>query len=378
MVSESYAYGQMTRWILITVLTVILLIVLWTIRSILLLTLASVVVVILLTMPVRVLMRFGIKRGPAVFISLVGIIALILLLMIVALPTLLDQFTTLATQTIPAGVRELGQRWESGALFEEYPFLTNVKTFFESTFQTGGIDDFLNQVTTQLAGALGQLSVSVISGLGGIANAAFSTLIVVFLSMYFIADPQAHEEGLIKLFPIWYRPRVREILDRLDFVLRNWLRVQLFTMLFVGVITWFGLALIGLREAAALGVLAGLFSFVPNFGEIAALIPSIVVGFVQAPQNLIWIILIIYGTSFFKSQVLAPLMVAESIKLPAVLVLLGQIIAGVLFGFMGILLAVPMAAIVMVLVQEVYIKDMLGDRPERIVFVDEELLPDEA
>src|SRR6185295_10535394 len=111
------------------------------------------------------------------------------------------------------------------------------------------------------------------------------------------------------------------------------------------------------------GVLAGLFSFVPNFGPIAALIPSLAVGFVQAPQSIGWIILIIYGTSFVQSQIIAPLLFKESINLPPVLVLIGQVFAAIFLGFLGIMLAVPIIAILMIIVQEVYIKDILGDRP---------------
>jgi predicted PurR-regulated permease PerM len=116
------------------------------------------------------------------------------------------------------------------------------------------------------------------------------------------------------------------------------------------------------EQAAALGVLAGLLSFIPNFGTIVALIPSIAVGIVQTPQSIIWIIIIIYGVSFVQTQILLPVLVAGSIRLPPVLVLLGQIIAGAFLGFLGLMLAVPITAILMVLVQEIYVKDVLGDR----------------
>ena len=76
------------------------------------------------------------------------------------------------------------------------------------------------------------------------------------------------------------------------------------------------------------------------------------------------VIVVIYGVSFLQSQIVTSLLVSGSIRLPPVLVLLGQIVAGAFFGFLGLMLAVPLTAILMVLVQEVYIKDMLGDRLE--------------
>jgi predicted PurR-regulated permease PerM len=98
---------------------------------------------------------------------------------------------------------------------------------------------------------------------------------------------------------------------------------------------------------------------------------------VQAPQNIGWIILIIYGTSFLQSQVVNPILVAESLKLPPVIVLLGQIIAGVFLGFLGLMLAVPIIAIIMVLVQEIYIHDILGDysMEEKPIIATESLVP---
>jgi predicted PurR-regulated permease PerM len=215
-----------------------------------------------------------------------------------------------------------------------------------------------------------------------VATTILSVLIVIFLSMYFLVDPKGYSEGFVRLFPMWYRGRIRAIMDRIDFTLRGWLEGTFLSMIFVGVGTWAGLALLNLQQAAALGVIAGVMSFIPNFGQLIAVGAAIVVGIVQAPQNLGWIIVVIYGISFVQSQVFSPLLFSESIKLPPVMVLLGQIIAGALFGFIGILLAVPIAAILMIIVQEVYIKDVLGDvslqrdQLQRIRTNEEDLLPD--
>ena len=103
---------------------------------------------------------------------------------------------------------------------------------------------------------------------------------------------------------------------------------------------------------------------------------SVHVALVQAPQHVGWIVLIIYGTSFLQSQLVAPLLFEESINLPPVIVLIGQIFAAVFFGFLGIMLAVPIIAILLVLVQEVYVKDILGDKaPEKTPPLQVELLP---
>jgi predicted PurR-regulated permease PerM len=348
------SYGSVTRWVLVAVLVVILLLAAWAIRGILLLLLSSVILVVTFSMPVRYLGRRGVPRAPAIVLSLIFFALLIITLMALALPELVRQFTTLATVNIPQGVQALVERWNSGDIQQQFPFLQSIST--------EDITNLLNQLSGQIASALGQLGVSVLPVLGGVADTVLSILIVVFLSLYLLVDPQMHQEGLVRLFPISYRYRVREIISRLDETLRGWLRATLFSMIFVGVATWGGLAILGLQQAAALGVLAGMLAFIPNFGPILALIPSIAVGVTQTPGSLGWIVVIIYGVSFIQSQIVTPLLVAGSIKIPPVLVLLGQIIAGVFGGFLGLVLAVPITAILIVLVQEVYIKDVLGDR----------------
>jgi predicted PurR-regulated permease PerM len=349
---SSSPYGTATRWVLVAVAVGIVLAALWYVRGILMLTLASIILVTLFTMPARLFIRWGLQRNVAIIMSLVLIVGVIMLLFAVSVNSLVDQFTTLATETVPAGIRELTQRWEEGTIQQQFPFLQQIDV-------AQAITSASDQITT----AIGQLGASVLPVIGGVASTLLSFLIIVFMSLYFLADPKAHQEGFIRLFPIWYRDRMRHIFGRLDETLRGWLRATLASMLFVGVATGILLALMGIEQAAALGVIAGLLSFVPNFGPIIALIPSIAAAVVQTPDNVLWIVLIIYGVSFVQSQIVAPMLVADSINLPAVLILLGQIVAGAFLGFLGIMLAVPITAIIMVMVQEIYIKDVLGDKP---------------
>ncbi|PJF26243.1 MAG: hypothetical protein CUN53_08690, partial [Phototrophicales bacterium] len=346
----------------------------WIVRGILLLALASVILVVLITMPTRPLVRRGVDRRLATIISLVFIFASIIILILAAFPTLVRQFNALATTIIPQGINTLIRQWSSGEIQERFPFLQGITT--------ADIENTLNSLFSQLGAAIPQLGVQVLPVLGGVADTILSLLIVIFLSVYFLANPKMHQEGVIVLFPPNYRYRVREIITRLDLTLRGWLRATIISMAFVLVGTWFGMTLLGIREAAALGVLTGLLSFIPNFGPIFALIPSVAVGLVQTPQDIGWIVVIIYGVSFVQSQVLTPLLVQESIQLPPVLVLMGQIIAGAFLGFIGIMLAVPITAILMVLVQEVYVKDILGDKQPASEAVPESkteiLLPERA
>lgn len=375
--------GQITRWVLLALVTVVLMIAVWEVRTTLLLVLASIILVVLFTMPIRFLMRRGVGRMPATIMSILVILGVLVLLVMLALPSLMQQFTVLA-QLVQDGIAKVVDQWEAvqqdPTLKEQYPLIANLQDFVRNTFQLDNLEELFAELARQLGGALGQLGGSVLPVVGGVASTLLSIIIVIFLSLYLLTDAQVYEEGVIRLFPIGYRGRVRFIIDRIDFNLRLWLQGQLLLMLIVGVASGVGMAVLGLAPAIALGVLAGVFSFVPNFGPLAALVPSLAVGFAQAPDKIFWIVLIIYGTSFLQSQIIAPLIFKESINLPPVLVLVGQIFAAVFFGFLGIMLAVPLISILVIIVQEVYVKDVLGDRSGLALSlpVEEGLVPDEV
>jgi len=104
-----------------------------------------------------------------------------------------------------------------------------------------------------------------------------------------------------------------------------------------------------------------LFSFVPNFGPLIALIPTLAVAILNTPQQLILVLLVFFGIQTIVSQIAAPLMIGNELNMPPALILLSQLFAGIFFGFLGLLLSVPLAIIVIVLVKEVYVHDILGD-----------------
>lgn len=361
------------RTVIATLFIILGLVFLWQIRGTLMLIFAAVILVVLFTMPIRLLIsRFDMNRGLAIILSVIGFFVIIVLIALSILPTIVTQFTVLATDVVPRGVEQAVDGLNSDTLIEQFPFLEGIITDFEIN------DELINQIISQLSGALSSLGGSVLPVVGGVANTILSTLIIFFLSMYLLAEPELYVNGIITLTPRWYRDRMKIILRRIDTTLRAWLSVTGVSMVVVGVGTGLGLAALGIREWVALGVLAGVLSFIPNFGPIVALVPSVAVAIVQAPSNVIWTAVIIYGVSFVQSQVVSPVLASERMNMPAILILLGQIIFGFFFGFMGLMLAVPLTACVSVLVDEIYVKDILGDRSKDKNDEDNEgeLLPD--
>ena len=377
--SRSVSIGL--RNVVLTILIGLGLVFVWQIRGTLMLTFAAVILVVLFTMPVRLLVnRFKLRRVVAIILSVFGFFVILGLLGVPILRTIGDQYEPLRT-AVESGFEQLSESLTRERLTEQDSILRDVIPIIDDLLSGGGSaqpsDDLIGQAISQVTDAVGRLGGSVLPVVGGVANTILSVLIIFFLSMYLLAEPELYVSGIIKLTPIWYRDRMRSILRRLDSTLRAWLSVTAVSMVVVAILTGFGLWLLDIKEEAfALGVLAGLLSFIPNFGPVVALVPSVAVAMVEAPQNVIWVVVVIYGVSFFQSQVISPVLASERMNMPAILILLGQIIFGFFFGFLGLMLAVPLSACLAVLVDEMYVKDVLGDLPQ--VKVEEALVESEA
>ena len=345
------------RWGLTACLAIGTVWALWIIRDIVLLVFASVIVAVLIDTPISFLMRRGLNRPLAVLLSSALFIIILGLTFVVIVPGLVEQFVDLAG-LLPEGYNRLLELHESGDLYAELPWLETIIN--ELNLDLSSLGPLLEQIFQ----ALQQIPSVFFPVVGGVASVLLNVLILLFMTGYFLATPSLYLNGLLRMAPLAYRTRAREILQRLNLTLEGFLRAKTLSMFIVGVGVFVSMALLGIPLAAALGVLTGLFSFVPNFGPLVALVPTLAVTVVNAPNMWLWSVVVIYGWIFLESQFIGPYLMSEEIALPPVMVLLGQIVAGVFFGFLGLVLAVPLTAIVMVLVQEIYIKDILGDHGE--------------
>ncbi len=361
MIQDDSGYTRRFNPVLVGIITIVLLVILWQIRDILMLGFAGFILTALAEIPVQFFTnRWKMNRALAILLSMsLGVLILILLVVLI-FPTLFAQFSVLFTETIPRGINQLIELWNSGEFYERIPFLEDVLATAVPEIDS----DLISQAFNQLVTALSTVGGSVIPLLGGVASGALSVVIIVFLCIYLIAEPKRYVNGIITLAPLWYRERTREILSRISQTVRAWLLVTGVSMVIVGTGTGLVLALLGIEQWLALGVLSGVLSFIPNFGTIGAIIPSVAVAAIQAPGSVLLVILLILVISFIQAQVVGPILTNESMNLAPVLILLGQIVFGIFFGFLGLMLAVPLIAITVVLVEEIYVKDVLGDTGE--------------
>lgn len=190
---------------------------------------------------------------------------------------------------------------------------------------------------------------------------AAGVLLVIFLAIYVAAEPRTYHDGLMHLFPHDARARAGEVLSAIATVLRRWLVTQLIAMVVIGTVTTVVLLLLDVPAALPLGVLAGLFEFIPTVGPILSAVPAIAMGFVDSPEKALWVTIAYWGIQFLENQLLIPILMREGVDIPPALTLLAQALMALLFGFLGLLLAVPMLAASMVAVKMLYVEGIVGD-----------------
>jgi len=186
-------------------------------------------------------------------------------------------------------------------------------------------------------------------------------MLIIFMSIYIAADPDLYHRGLMAMFPHRMRDRAGEVLSSMAEVLRRWLVTQLIAMVVIGSITTVALLILRVKAAFALGVIAGLLEFIPTVGPILSAIPAVAMGFLDSPEKALTVGAVYVGVQFLENHILIPLLMKGGVDVPPVLTILSQALFTLLFGFIGLMVAVPVLAATMVAVKMLYVQRVVGD-----------------
>jgi predicted PurR-regulated permease PerM len=213
-------------------------------------------------------------------------------------------------------------------------------------------------------------ALSLLSGVGGFFSSTIGAVgnffIVILLAIYLASEPQVYLLGFVKMFPKSARHRATEVMRTVGETLRWWLIGKAASMIFIGLLTWIGLSILGVPLALTLGLLAGLLSFIPNFGPILSAVPAILLAFIESPTMAVYTLGLYVGVQLIESNIVTPLIERETVELPPALTIISQLALAVLVGGLGLVLATPLLAVIMVGVQMVYIEDVLSDRDTEV------------
>jgi predicted PurR-regulated permease PerM len=184
----------------------------------------------------------------------------------------------------------------------------------------------------------------------GTVGAVGNFFIVLFLGLCFAAQPGVYRNGLIFMAPARRRGSVAIVVDRIGDTLERWLMAQLITMFAVFFITWIGLALLGIPSSFILGVQAGLLTFIPTVGALVGglivVLASLASGWIAALSAFV----LFLGIHALESYILTPMLQRQALEIPPATLFAFQILFGVVFGIWGLALALPLMAVVKVVI----------------------------
>lgn len=208
-----------------------------------------------------------------------------------------------------------------------------------------------------------------LSAAAGIFSSTFEDVVDVVVTLvaglYLAASPDLYRKGVLRLLPIAKRQRAGEVLDAVDRSLCWWLVGRIMVMAINGTLTGLAMWILGIPLPFMLGLLTGLLHFIPNIGAIIASVPAILLGLMAGgPMKAVYVIAVYVFVQNLEGFVLTPLVQQKTVSLPPALIILSQLLMGMLFGTIGVLLATPMLTTLIVLIRMLYVEDILGDRAE--------------
>jgi predicted PurR-regulated permease PerM len=338
---------NMGKWIGLLALIASLYI-LWEIRQILLLVFAAVVLANSLNLLAQRLQKMGIKRSGAVLLSvLLMLIALVVFFWLIV-PPFARQFQELFV-LVPRGGEELNSKIEEWMVrLVPAPFRPYVPS----------IESLEQQSQPLINRLLSESFAFFSSSLGNILN----ILLVVVLSLMLLVNPLAYRRGFIRLFPAFYRQRVDMILSECETALGRWIVGALISMGVVAIFSTIGLMLIGVPAALAQGILSGLLNFIPNIGPTFSVVPPMLISLLDPHTPLLKALLVLglyVLIQQLESNLLTPYVMAQQVSLLPALTLLGQVFFATIFGFLGLLLAIPLMVVFQIWVRKVLVEDIL-------------------
>ena len=200
----------------------------------------------------------------------------------------------------------------------------------------------------------------------GLASTFFKTTfgvlgdvyVVLFLGIFFTVSPNIYKKGIVSLIPRKGQQKGEDVINKLGENLQKWLKGKIFSMAVVMILTAIGLAILGVPMWLVLAIIAGLLNFIPNFGPLIAMIPAVLVALMQSPATAAIVAGMYIAIQVVESNFITPMVQQKLVSIPPALIIMAQLLIGPLTGGWGLVLATPVMLIIMILVQELYIKRM--------------------
>ena len=310
----------------------------WELRWVLLVLFGAVVLAVALDVPITLLRRLlPLNRPAALIVVLVSLVLLGGALGQLLLPELLEQIKQLTT-LLPVLALRLS------SLARQVDWLPDL----EQQLMALGTWERLQPLGGQLLGLA-----------GGAANTTIQLLLMALLAILLALDPRSHQKVIVSLTPSFWRPQMQHLLGESRQALGGWLAGMTLSAVSVFLLTWAGLALLGMPLALLSALVCGLLTFVPTIGPTAATLLPLAVGLLVSPAKMVQVLVLRLILQNAEAFLLTPVLLRRTVNLLPTVALTAQLCLGALLGLPGVLLALPLIVVLQVLSEEVLIKEVM-------------------
>ncbi|MDQ3645571.1 MAG: AI-2E family transporter [Actinomycetota bacterium] len=334
--SEGPSTGTIFRVVFTVAAALLLLYALYIVRSVLLLVFVAGFLAVGLDPAVRRVEARGVKRGIAVAAIFLGVVLFIGAFFGAVLPPLVNQVASFATD-LPEYVQDLADR------------NPRVEEFVTEHDVADRLRDATKSVPGNIGGSVGKL----LGIAGSVINSLFRLITVLVLTIYFSMGLSRIREGGFRLLPSSKRERARELMDPILQKIGAYIAGNIAISLIAGVLAFVFLAIAGVPFPVALALWVAFADLIPLVGATIGAVPSVIVAFFVSPA--VGIATLIYFIAYqqIENYLIAPRVMTKAVDLSPAAVLLAALIGAALLGFIGALMAIPAAAAVKLITQEV-------------------------
>ncbi len=337
---------------------IISVLILWGLKEIIILFFASIIIAMALcTITGKIKDIFKIPRGVSLIITIISILLISSISTVIIIPQFTSEFQELINQ-IPSAASKL---WElSINLFyklSEIIYKDNVPNLDDITILTNKLSMIPDGAT--LASGVTDSITKLINLASNVGVGIIQLFFIISVGLMITLQPNSYREVAILLIPSFYRRRARTILLMCGNALTSWMAGVLLSSICVAILASIGLYLLGIKLVIANALIAGVLNVIPNVGPTISTIFPLSVALLDAPWKSLAVLGLYIVIQNIESYVITPSIMQKNVKLLPGLTITAQFIFTILFGPLGLLLAIPMAVVIQVFIKEIIIHDLL-------------------
>jgi predicted PurR-regulated permease PerM len=271
---------------------------------------------------------------------------------------LLSIFSLIVILIIPPLTEQIGQI--ISAFPQYYDKIIQGFERLKNASPESGLVNNIQQSLQTLNDSLSKVAGGIFSGLVTVFGGFASFLSIMVITFYLTQERNNGKNIIHSIAPAQYQPYLLQLTNRIATKLGAWLRGQLLLCVIIFIVSYIGLTILGVRYALVLALIAGFFEFIPFVGPVVAAVPALFLSFAQSPIKALLVLILYIVIQQLENQLIVPKVMQKSTGLNPVVVIIAMLIGARLGGILGVMLAVPTAAII-----QVFTSDFFGQKKER-------------